>query len=236
MDIHQRITAPASDLRRWNNHAVRRFRHTHMCTSELDMSDDRGTAHGTGPGRDVKATRSERRVPHDLKGRGNPGIGAQGHYCSVELPSKRSNSISEPDPAPLDTSPDRRSLGTIGAAGLITCRILVVEDDFLLAAGTERALRDAEATVLGPVGHVDQALALIATEAPTCALLDINLGEGTQFIVADALRVSGIPFMFVTGYDDVMIPERFVDIGRMRKPVGFRLVLHAAAQMCQSRS
>jgi CheY-like chemotaxis protein len=198
------------------------------------MPDDRETPHH--PGRGFKAGLVERRVPCDLKGRRSPRLEAEGHYCFLEPPSKNRNGISETGRAPVDTSADQGSPDRIGAAGLGECRILVVEDDFLLAAGTERALRDAGAVVLGPVGQVDQALALIATETPTCALLDINLGEGTQFSVADALRASGIPFMFVTGYDDVMIPERFSDVGRMRKPVGFRLVLHAAAQMCQSRT
>jgi len=42
--------------------------------------------------------------------------------------------------------------------------------------------------------------------------------------------------MFVTGYEDVMIPERFNDIGRLRKPTGCRLVVRAAAQMGTQRS
>jgi DNA-binding response OmpR family regulator len=121
-------------------------------------------------------------------------------------------------------------------ADLSGCRILVVEDDFHLAADIEHALRAAKAEVLGPVSQEDQALALLDGEAPTCALVDINLGRGVQFRVADALKARGVPFMLVTGYDDVMIPERFNDIGRLRKPTGCRLVVRAAAQMCSQRS
>ena len=186
------------------------------------MSDDRGSFPNPGQGRGVKAGLLDQRHPFDLKGRRDPGFQPEGHYCSLDLPSGRDTGIPH-RAAPPD------------AEVLRECRILVVEDDYLLAAGTERALRDAGATVLGPVGQENQALALIAAEAPTCALLDINLGHGTQFSVADALRARAIPFMFVTGYDDVMIPARFRDIGRIRKPMGFRLVLQAAAQMCRSR-
>jgi DNA-binding response OmpR family regulator len=109
-----------------------------------------------------------------------------------------------------------------------------MEDDFVLADELGRALRDAGATVLGPVGQEEQALALVVAQAPTCALLDINLGEGMQYTVADALRAKSVPFMSVIGYDDVMIPERFRDVGRIRKPMGVRLAVCAAAQMCRS--
>ena len=79
-----------------------------------------------------------------------------------------------------------------GDANLSGYRILVVEDDFYLATDTEHALRAARADVLGPVGTEDQALALIAQEAMTCALVDINLGKGAQFRVADSLKEKGV--------------------------------------------
>ena len=121
-----------------------------------------------------------------------------------------------------------------GEADLSGCRILVVEDDFYIAADTERALRRAKAEVVGPVGKEDKALALIAWEDVTCALVDVNLGDGVQFVVADTLRDRGVPFMFVTGYDDVMIPERFGDVQRLRKPVDLRQVVRSAAQLCHA--
>ncbi|MCZ0961048.1 hypothetical protein [Paracoccus benzoatiresistens] len=113
--------------------------------------------------------------------------------------------------------------------------VLVVEDDFHLATCTSDALRKAGAEVLGPVAREDQALSLIAGQVPSCAIVDINLGEGARFKIADALKARGVPFMFMTGYDDVMIPDRFNDVGRMRKPSGFRLAVQAAAQMCSGQ-
>lgn len=125
---------------------------------------------------------------------------------------------------PTDTADD------VNLSGL---RILVVEDDFSLATDIERVLRGAKAEVLGPVGQEHQALALIAIETLSCALVDLNLGNGARFTVADALKAREIPFMFTTAYDDVMIPERFNDIGRVRKPSGSRLLVQAAKQMCR---
>lgn len=119
-----------------------------------------------------------------------------------------------------------------GAECLRGCKVLVVEDEFHLATRITRALQKAQAKVLGPTAREDHALALIETVTPSCAFVDINLGNGLQFKIADRLNRAEVPFLFVTGYDNVMIPQRFDGIGRIRKPVSCRLILQAAAQMC----
>ena len=86
--------------------------------------------------------------------------------------------------------------------------------------------------MLGPVGSEAQALALVARKTVRCALVDINLGEGARFTVADALQERGVPFVFVTGYDDHVIPERFDAVERVRKPAELRQVVEAAARLC----
>jgi CheY-like chemotaxis protein len=198
------------------------------------MSNEQRSPYDPGLRRDFKAPLIKQRFPSELKGRSSAGFVAKGPFCPLISPLTLHNSTSEAVPVPLNITFKEGSGDRASEADLTGCRILVVEDDFLLAAETEHVLRRAGAEVLGPVGQEEQALALIATRLPTCALLDINLGEGRQFGVADVLKASRIPFMFVTGYDDVMIPERFSNIGRMRKPIDFRLVLRAAAQMCLS--
>lgn len=116
-----------------------------------------------------------------------------------------------------------------GRTDLSGCRILVVEDDYFLATDSQRALSGAGGTVVGPVGSEDGALALIASEAPDFVVVDINLGDGARFAVAEALLDRGVPFVFVTAYDDVVIPARFDGIERLRKPVDPRQVVRAAA-------
>ena len=113
--------------------------------------------------------------------------------------------------------------------------VLVIEDDYDLARDTGRALAEAGGRVLGPVGSEAQALALVARKAVRCALVDINLGEGARFTVADALQERGVPFVFVTGYDDHVIPERFDAVERVRKPAELRQVVEAAARLCAGR-
>ncbi len=174
----------------------------------------------------------EQRIPYELKGRGRLSFEPDGLRCRLEFPLRQGDSILETDTVVLSTTIAGGSLDMAGEADLSGCRGLVVEDDYYIATDTERALRGAGGTVLGPVGSEDQALGLIAREAPDCAVVDINLGAGVRFSVAEALQERGVPFVFVTGYDDVMIPARFDAVERLRKPVEFRQVVRAAARLC----
>ena len=108
------------------------------------------------------------------------------------------------------------------------CRILVVEDEYLIADDMRGALLDAGAEVLGPVPTVDAAMSLVAAEPRLdAALLDINLGGTMVFDLADTLTSRAVPFVFATGYDDSAIPDRFANVPRLEKPVKLRKVLAA---------
>lgn len=99
------------------------------------------------------------------------------------------------------------------------CRILVVEDEYLLADDLCHALEQAGAVVLGPVPGVEEALALIETEPRIdAAVLDVNLRGDMVFPVADALRDRNVPFAFATGYDRWILPDRFAAHPRIEKP------------------
>jgi DNA-binding response OmpR family regulator len=88
-------------------------------------------------------------------------------------------------------------------------RILVVEDEYLIAIELKRWLMTAGATVIGPVPSVDQALDLIEDDTPDGAVLDVNLGDGdTVYEVADKLGAVGVPYLFATG--DVKLAETSV--------------------------
>ena len=99
-------------------------------------------------------------------------------------------------------------------------RILVVEDNFLIAEVVCSRLRQFGCETVGPVGFVDKAVAL-ASEAPLeGALLDINLHGELCFPVAATLRERGVPFVFLTGYsEESLIPPELRDAPRLAKPV-----------------
>lgn len=79
-------------------------------------------------------------------------------------------------------------------------RILIVEDEFLVALEAANMLAELGATVIGPAHHAERAIEFARTEALDAALLDINLGSSTSEDVADCLRSRGIPVVFATGY------------------------------------
>lgn len=80
-------------------------------------------------------------------------------------------------------------------------RVMVVEDEALVAMMTCDFLEDMGCDVVGPFPTVDQALQAILSDRVDCAVLDINLGGGnTSLPVAQALREKSKPFLFATGY------------------------------------
>lgn len=99
------------------------------------------------------------------------------------------------------------------------CRVLIVEDEYLIADDLRNALTGAGAEVLGPIGSVEGATDFIAGEPRIdAAILDVNLRGEMVFPVADALRERGVPFAFATGYDQWALPDRFADAPRYEKP------------------
>jgi CheY-like chemotaxis protein len=99
-------------------------------------------------------------------------------------------------------------------------RILVVEDNFLAAEVVRDLLESSGCAVVGPVGRIDDALRLAESEALDAAILDINLGGERCFPIACALRERGVPFVFLTGYDDeAIIPPELRPTRRLGKPV-----------------
>ena len=102
-------------------------------------------------------------------------------------------------------------------------RVLVVEDDYLLAQDLREQLMSWGAEMMGPVASVTEALALVeAGPAPDMAMLDIGLGDEMVYPVAEALRTRGIPFVFATAYDAWVIPDAFAGVPVAQKPIALR--------------
>ncbi|MBV1799862.1 response regulator [Siccirubricoccus sp. G192] len=102
--------------------------------------------------------------------------------------------------------------------GLTGRRVLVVEDEALVAMLVEDALLDAGASIIGPAATVAEALALLARERPEAAVLDLNLAGETSTPVADALAARGIPFVVATGYGADGLPPGHANVPVLAKP------------------
>lgn len=111
-------------------------------------------------------------------------------------------------------------------------RVLVVEDEYFLAQDLTAALSQNGATILGPVASVADALALVSSsDTIDFAVLDVNLRGELSFPIADLLIERAIPFIFVTGYDGISIPDRFDSAPRREKPLDAGTLAEIVAKM-----
>ncbi len=107
-------------------------------------------------------------------------------------------------------------------------RIVLVEDEYMLASELSDELADLGAIVLGPVGTLTEALSLIGEQAEVDGgIIDMNLGGEMAYEVADLLIARGVPLVLTTGYDLSALPPRFSHIARCEKPVDLTRVMKA---------
>lgn len=104
------------------------------------------------------------------------------------------------------------------SSSLSGCRVLVVEDEMMVAWAVEDVLSDWGCTVVGPAARVGEALAVLGAEAIDMAVLDISLDGQRSYPVADALEALGVPFVFLTGYGRDSLPSRYRFHIMLQKP------------------
>ena len=97
-------------------------------------------------------------------------------------------------------------------------KILVVEDEVLVALMISEMLDDLGCAVAGSAGSVREALALAQSSDLDGAILDLNLGGESVYPVADVLAAKGVPFVFLTGYGAGGIDARFAGVPTISKP------------------
>ncbi|UDL89336.1 response regulator [Mesorhizobium sp. PAMC28654] len=97
-------------------------------------------------------------------------------------------------------------------------RILIVEDEFLLAMDLEYLLAGMGHTVVGLATRVPTAVELALRADIDFAILDLNLAGIQTFPVADILRQRGIPFIFATGYGSAGLVDGYRDEPTLQKP------------------
>jgi len=112
--------------------------------------------------------------------------------------------------------------------------ILVVEDEYLIAADLAAWLEGEGAEVLGPAASVEDALDLVKfVGPPDASVLDINLGDEKVFPVADALRDAGVPFLFLSGYDARVVPEPYQGVPCCPKPLDHPRLLRSLSKLIE---
>jgi CheY-like chemotaxis protein len=103
-------------------------------------------------------------------------------------------------------------------AALEGIRVLVVEDEFLVAMLIEDMLTSAGCVVAGPIPRLSDALDAVDRGTYDAAVLDVNLGGDRVYPVADALSRRNVPFVFITGYGTSGLPGEYAERPRLGKP------------------
>ncbi|WP_052389328.1 response regulator [Belnapia moabensis] len=126
------------------------------------------------------------------------------------------------------------------AASLGSLRLLVVEDEALVAMLVEDELTEAGATVLGTAATVEDALhrieAACADGGLDGCLLDMNLGGRSALPVADRLAQRGVPFVFMTGYGDDLGQGGHAGVPTVRKPFDPEHLVHVLRRAALRRA
>ncbi|HRO51448.1 MAG TPA: response regulator [Hyphomicrobium sp.] len=103
-------------------------------------------------------------------------------------------------------------------------RVLVVDDEALIAMMLSDLLAEYGHETVGPAHSESQALELVASTRIDAAILDVTLGDHDCFGVAEALGQLGIPFAFATGHGAHAMPDAFRERITVSKPFDFEVV------------
>jgi CheY-like chemotaxis protein len=112
-------------------------------------------------------------------------------------------------------------------------RILIVEDDFLVAQVLVDLLEEAGAQIAGPIGSLDEAMRFLENDMQPlyAAVLDVNLHGRKSYPIADALTARRVAFVFATGYGGGILEEKYQRHPRCEKPFDQAALLAALARV-----
>lgn len=118
-------------------------------------------------------------------------------------------------------------------------RVLIVEDEAMIAMQLEDDLQGAGCAVVGPVPSVRGALRLLESKPIDVAIIDYNLADGDSGRIADDLDRRGVPFLFMTGHAAEDLPQRLRGKKLLFKPVRIAALvreLEALLERCPRQS
>jgi DNA-binding response OmpR family regulator len=114
-----------------------------------------------------------------------------------------------------------------GNSRLAGTTVLVLEDEFLVGLELAIVLKSFGATVLGPVGRLDDARKLVIAEKPNAAVLDVKLDGELSLTLAQELAGTGVAVVLITGYDRGHLPDGYDGFPLITKPVTAEKLLDA---------
>ena len=175
----------------------------------------------------------ERSVPYDLGGEAQVRYSKSGFEADFSIPARHVSVPRDSGGPPIRFPRTGHGHREEPPADLLAGhRLLLVEDSLIIALDAEDIATRLGAADVTTAASVEAALDLIAAAPPSVAILDINLGHGTSFPIADALLERAVPFMFATGYgEQAQFPDQHRGRPVVQKPYTIENVARALAEM-----
>jgi PAS domain S-box-containing protein len=151
-------------------------------------------------------------IENQLDGRAIFEWASTGMQCTLAIPLGNSAGLREARAA-------SHGDGAKPADSLSGRRVLLVEDEALVAMMIQECLTESGHLVIGPISRAADALQAAKEIDYDAAILDINLGDEMAYPVADIVAARGVPFVFVTGYEADTIDDRFSHVPILQKPI-----------------
>jgi PAS domain S-box-containing protein len=152
-----------------------------------------------------------------LGGKTNFGWLPQGLHCTLSVPI--SDKLAEPERNAIARASAHENNGGAQPSLVVGKRVLLVEDEMLVAMMMKDMLTDLGFSVVGPFSRIAEALPVAKSDDLEAAVLDINLNGELVYPVAEALVTRGVPVVFVTGYGAESIDDRFAEVPVLQKPI-----------------
>jgi PAS domain S-box-containing protein len=166
-------------------------------------------------------------IEQQLGGQATFDWNPRGLRCDLTIALREAGESRQPDAA-------HQANGGNGAAIALNKvdkpRVLVVEDEALVGIMIQECMTELGFQIVGPVCTAFDALQAAKDGDFDAAILDINLGDGMVYQVAEILARRHVPFAFVTGYDADSVDSRFRDIPVLQKPVEREMLQKLFAQ------
>jgi PAS domain S-box-containing protein len=141
----------------------------------------------------------------------------QGLHCTLTVPI--SDKPAEPERNAIARASAHENKGGAQPSVVVGKRVLLVEDEMLVAMMMKDMLTDLGFSVVGPFSRIAEALPVAKSDDLEAAVLDINLNGELVYPVAEALVTRGVPVVFVTGYGAESIDDRFAEVPVLQKPI-----------------
>jgi PAS domain S-box-containing protein len=154
---------------------------------------------------------------------------SKGLRCDLVIPlleTAEAPASEQPQPAPVAAG----NGAAIPLTRVDKPRVLIIEDEALVGIMIQDYLREFGFEIVGPVCSAADALDAAKAGQFDAAILDINLGDGPVYQVAEILSARRVPFVFVTGYDADSVDSRFREIPVLQKPVEREMLQKLFAQ------